>query len=67
MISTNKKHNINKAIADYSMIFNNGSFIKGKEYKFRIDSNDKVYITTEEGKEQELWYSEFDTLFTFLI
>lgn len=57
-----------KAIANYNMEFDKGSFIKGKEYKYRINPEDlsQVLITTEKGTEQDLWYSEFDMLFTLL-
>ena len=50
------------------MGFNNGKFIKGKIYNYREDPNnsEKVFVTTEEGKEQDLWYTELDMLFTFL-
>ena len=60
--------NYNKVTANYNIDFNNGKFIKGHVYKYRIDPDDstKVLITTEEGKEQDLWYTEFNTLFTLL-
>ena len=60
--------NYPKAAANFNMIFNEGSFLKNKAYKYRIDPNDpdKVLVTTEEGKEQDLWYSEFDMIFTLL-
>lgn len=55
-------------MANYNMGFNNGKFIKGKIYNYREDPNnsEKVFVTTEEGKEQDLWYTELDMLFTFL-
>lgn len=60
--------NTNKVIANYNMEFNNGSFQKNKIYNYRINPNnsEQILITTEEEKEQELWYTEFDILFTLL-
>lgn len=57
-----------KATANYNMSFNNGHFEKGKSYDFRADPHDStgVLVTTEEGTEQDLWYTEFDVLFTLL-
>lgn len=57
-----------KAIANYNMGFDNGTFVKGEAYNYRkADKNDdsqKFFITTEEKTEQELWDTEFDILFT---
>ena len=60
--------NYTKATANYNMRFDKGKFIKDKEYKYRINPEDlsQVLITTEEGTKQDLWYSEFDILFTLL-
>lgn len=57
-----------KATANYNMSFNNGHFEKGKSYEFRTDPYDSagVLVTAEEGTEQNLWYTEFDVLFTLL-
>lgn len=59
---------VKKATANYNMSFNNGHFEKGKSYDFRADPHDStgVLVTTEEGTEQDLWYTEFDVLFTLL-
>lgn len=57
-----------KAIANYNMGFNNGKFVKDKIYHYRFDPADAamVLVTTEEGTEQDLWYTEFDILFTLV-
>lgn len=57
-----------KVSADYNMKFNNGSFVKGNIYEYKENPKDstKVFVTTEEGKEQDLWYSEFNVLFTIV-
>ena len=53
------------ATANYNMTFDNGRFVKGEVYKYRVDNDlEKIFITTEEHKEQELSYTEFDILFT---
>ena len=57
--------NYSKAKANYNMGFNNGHFKQGKVYKYRYDK-EKVFVVTEEGTEQDFFYSEFDMLFTFL-
>lgn len=57
--------NYSKAEANYNMDFNNGHFKQGKVYKYRYDK-EKVFAVTEEGMEQDFFYSEFDILFTFL-
>lgn len=56
------------AVANYNMSFNNGSFLKNKEYEYKNDPNDskKILITTEEHKEQDLLVTEFNMLFTIL-
>ena len=55
------------ATANYNMGFDNGHFKQGKVYKCRYDKTEaKVFVMTEEKKEQEFLYSEFDILFTFL-
>lgn len=51
--------------ANFEMEFDKGKFHKNKEYKARIKEN-KVFITTEEDKEQEFWDTEFSTFFTLL-
>lgn len=56
-----------KAVATINMSFDNGSFKKGKAYNYRKDpDHGLVYITTEEGKEQDLLYVEFDLFFEVL-
>ncbi len=52
------------AIARYDMSFNFGSFKKGQSYKYRYDNN-KIFVTTEESKEQDFYFSEFNALFYF--
>lgn len=58
---------INKyAVAKYNMEFDNGRFIKNKKYKYKENpaaANNVVFITTEEGTEQDLLWSEFNMLF----
>ena len=54
----------NIATARYNMSFNNGSFKKNKNYKYKY-VEDKIYVTTEESREQDFFFSEFDTLFYF--
>lgn len=54
-----------EATANYNMTFNCGNFKKDKKYKYRYE-NKKIYVTTEENKEQELLETEFNILFTFL-
>lgn len=56
---------MNKATANYNMTFNNGTFKKDKDYDYEY-KNKNVYVTTEEGKKQELLETEFNILFTFL-
>ena len=61
--------NYSKAEANYNMGFNNGHFKQGKVYKYRYDNDkekEKILVITEEGTEQDFFYSEFDMLFTFL-
>ncbi len=59
--------NYNKVEANYNMNFNNGHFEQGKAYQYRYDkTKERVFVTTEEKKEQDFFYSEFDMLFTFL-
>lgn len=52
------------AVAKYDMSFNFGSFKKGQSYKYRYDNN-KIFVTTEESKEQDFYFSEFNALFYF--
>lgn len=52
------------AIARYDMSFNFGSFKKGQSYKYRYNNN-KIFVTTEESKEQDFYFSEFNALFYF--
>ena len=58
----------NAAIANYNIEFNQGKFYKDKKYKYRINPKNsaQVLVTTEKGTEQDLWFTEFDTLFTIL-
>ena len=53
------------AEANYNMEFDNGKFEKGKEYRFRQEYN-TFLVTTEQGKEQEFFYTEFNTFFTLV-
>ena len=67
MIGGRSSMNYSKAEANYNMGFNNGHFKQGKVYKYRYDKEkEKVFAVTEEGTEQDFFYSEFDILFTFL-
>ena len=50
-------------IAKYNMSFDKGSFKKGQMYKYRQDKEDMFYVMTEENKEQDFYFPEFDTLF----
>lgn len=52
------------AVAKYDMSFDFGSFKKGQNYKYRYDNN-KIFVTTEESKEQDFYFSEFNALFYF--
>ena len=52
------------AIARYDMSFDFGSFKKGQNYEYRYDNN-KIFVTTEESKEQDFYFSEFNALFYF--
>ena len=54
-----------KAQANYNMEFDNGKFQKEKKYRYR-KKNDKFFVITEEGKEQEFFIGEFNTFFTFV-
>ena len=66
-IGRRSRMNYSKAEANYNMDFNNGHFKQGKVYKYRNDKEkEKVFAVTEEGTEQDFFYSEFDVLFTFL-
>lgn len=57
-----KKENL--ATANFNMEFNKGSFKKGKTYKYQYDKKQNiVYVTTEENKKQNFYFSEFDMLF----
>ena len=59
--------NYSKAEANYNMGFNNGHFKQGKVYKYRHDKEkERIFAVTEEGTEQDFFYSDFDMLFTFL-
>ena len=53
------------AEANYNMEFDNGKFEKGKEYHFRREYN-IFFVTAEQGKEQEFFYTEFNTFFTLV-
>ena len=54
-----------KAQANYNMEFDNGKFQKEKKYCYR-EENDKFFVTTEKGKEQDFTGAEFNTFFTIL-
>lgn len=54
-----------KAQANYNMEFDNGKFQKEKKYRYK-EENDKFFVTTEEGKEQEFFMGEFNTFFTLV-
>ena len=51
--------------ANYNMEFNNGKFKKNNIYEARVEGT-KVFVTTEEGKEQDFTGAEFNTFFTIL-
>lgn len=53
-----------KAKANYNITLDEGSFIKGKEYNYKINNEGKYLVTTEEGMEQDLNFAEFDIFFT---
>ena len=54
----------NIATARYNMSFDFGSFKKGQSYRYKYD-NDKILVTTEESKEQDFYFSEFNALFYY--
>lgn len=59
--------NSNKVEANYNMNFDNGHFKKGQTYQCKYDEKkEKIFVTTEEGNEQEFFCFEFNTFFTFL-
>lgn len=61
------KANRKWAKADYNMSFKDKHFIKGCIYEFSYNRDKaKVYVTTEEGKKQEFWLSEFNHFFTLV-
>lgn len=51
--------------ANYNMEFDQGKFYKNKIYKARVEDK-KIFVTTEEKKEQGFWNMEFNTFFTLL-
>lgn len=53
-----------KVKANYNITLDEGSFIKGKEYNYKINNEGKYLVTTEEGMEQDLNFAEFDIFFT---
>ena len=55
-----------KVKANYNITLDEGSFIKGKEYNYKINNEGKYLVTTEEGMEQDLNFAEFDIFFTLL-
>ncbi len=55
-----------KVKANYNITLDEGSFIKGKEYNYKITNEGKYLVTTEEGMEQDLNFAEFDIFFTLL-
>lgn len=57
--------NKNLVSANYNMEFNQGTFKKNNIYNYRYDK-DKIFVTTEEKKEQDFTAAEFDILFNFL-
>lgn len=54
------------AKANYNMRFDEGDFRKGRNYEYENVGKGVVYVTTEQGKKQEFYFPEFDTLFTIL-
>ena len=58
----NQERNHQTLKAKWDMIFNEGSFTRDKEYKYRVHNNE-CYITTDEGKEQEFMRAEVDIFF----
>lgn len=52
-------------ISDYNLALNQGTFIKNKTYKYKKENN-KFFVTTEEGKEQDFSTFEFNTFFTIV-
>lgn len=55
-----------KVKANYNITLDERSFIKGKEYNYKINNEGKYLVTTEEGMEQDLNFAEFDIFFTLL-
>lgn len=55
-----------KVKANYNITLNEGSFIKDKEYNYKVTNEGKYLVTTEEGMEQDLNFAEFDIFFTLL-
>lgn len=52
-------------ISDYNLALDQGTFIKNKTYKYKKENN-KFFVTTEEGKEQDFSTFEFNTFFTIV-
>ena len=52
-------------ISDYNLALDQGTFIKNKTYKYKKENN-KFFVTTEEGKEQDFSIFEFNTFFTIV-
>ena len=55
-----------KVKANYNITLDKGSFIKDKEYNYKITNEGKYLVTTEEEMEQDLNFAEFDIFFTLL-
>ena len=53
-------------ISDYNLVLDQGTFIKNKKYKYKKNNN-KFFVTTEEGKEQDFSAFEFNTFFTIVV
>lgn len=54
------------AAANYEMTFDNGHFSKNKKYIIKEKKGEKVIIISDEGKEQDFYLKDFETLFTIL-
>lgn len=61
------RKNMDKAIANFNMTFNEGHFKKGKPYFYEYaDDDDSIIVTTEEGNKSNFTFGEFHILFSFL-
>ena len=54
-----------EVVSDYNLVLDQGTFIKNKTYKCKKDNN-KFFVTTEEGREQDFSTFEFNTFFTIV-